>query len=136
MSCLSMAELFGMGFGKAVTKHVAEQMTKKDYHVMNVVFNSAYIWYIIIGTLGCLICVGLGLKFEVFFKHVNSNLVHEGRISMYIIATAMIPCMSLSIFKAVLHAEQRYDLVNLVNVIRSVLRVLLVVGYFQVLSLR
>ena len=122
LSAFGMIELFGMGLSRAVTKHVAEQKAIGKIELVNTILNSSLLWFFVVGMVGTLAIFFLGLNFDFFFKDISPSLTQAGRYSMYLIAIIICPCLVLDVFKGLLSADQRYDLINFICVLSAVLR--------------
>lgn len=130
MAAFSMVELCGQGLSKAVIKHFAEQEARGNRDLLKLIFNSSLLWFFTVGAIGSAIIFFVGAYFESCFKNIPPELIRQGQLSMYIIAAVICPCLILDIFKGILSARQRYDIVNLVCTSVAVTRALLIVGYF------
>ncbi len=130
MAAFVMVELCGQGLSKAVIKHFAEQEARGNRELLKLIFNSSLLWFFTVGAIGSAIIFFVGAYFESCFKNIPPELIRQGQLSMYIIAAVICPCLILDIFKGILSARQRYDIVNLICTSIAVTRVLLIVGYF------
>lgn len=129
ISALNITEMFGMSISKAVTKHVSEQRARGDAGLINEIFNTALLCFSAVGLMAAGVCAVLGTFFADVFHDVPQQILSEARMSMYIVAVAAWVCLSLDVFRGILWAEQRYDLVNINAIIRSVLNATLAVLY-------
>ena len=98
----------------------------------NVIVSSSSLWFLFLGVLGTAVTCLIGYNFQSFVSNMPSEYVSDGKISMYIMAGSIAPCLVFDVFKGVLQAEQRYDLVNLIGVSRSLFRMLATAIYFEV----
>jgi O-antigen/teichoic acid export membrane protein len=128
-SALTMSDVVGSAISKAVTKYVAEYRAKEDTELANQVFNSALLWFLMFGLAGGLIFSGLAVFIGNFVGDLPKEMVSEARTSIFIVAATSFVCLTMDSFMGLLWAEQRYDLVNINTVLRSILHAVAVVGY-------
>ena len=119
-STQSMTELLGMTLGKAVTKYISEYRAKKDSEQICQFFNSAIVWFLMIGILSGTIVAFLGIYFDEIFSDISPSLARDAKYSMLFIAFSSAICLMMDIFRGILWAEQRYDIVNISASTRSI----------------
>ncbi len=129
------AGLLNLGIGRALTKYVSELFWKGDIQEINRLFQTAWATCIIAGVIGLVALIGPQATIgRLFFKggpEVNGSVVS---FAIYIAAFGLFTSMLLEAISALPGALQRFEIVNLVNVLAGTVRclgpvVVLALGY-------
>lgn len=134
MSALSMIEIFGMALTQAVAKHVAAEDARGERKLLNVIFSSSLLWFLLIGLVGSAAAALAGLNFSRLFPDVSPELARDGRVSMFIMSGTIAACLVGDVWKGVLSGVQRYDIISTLSSIRSLGRAICVVAYFLLMG--
>jgi len=133
MSLTIVTELLGRGIGQALTKHMAADASKGDVERLDRFVNTSLAWLTGCGVLGAVICLVLSGLIDRIAR-IPDELVPEARVAMWLMGLRVLVCFPFNTFQSVLWAYQRYDLTNLARVVGIMLRVVLVVAYFELVS--
>lgn len=113
---LGYVSLFDLGLARAITKFVAEYLSRDDPHKLGPLVWTSLALQLLLGVVGGLIvaaCVPL-LVNKVFKIPLSLNA--EARIAFYILAAASPIVLASNVLCGVLRAGQRFDLLNYVGI--------------------
>ncbi len=133
MSLTIVTEFLGRGICQALTKYVASEVSKRDFDMVNRFINMSLAWLSGCGLIGLAICGCLAYYIDELFN-IPPLLVREAQLVMFLMGLRVLLCFPFNTFQSILWAYQRYDLANLAKSITIILRVLLVVAYFELVS--
>ena len=129
---VSYVGLIDLGIGSALVKFVAEYQAKGDDAQINVLLNTAFAIYAILGTLAFgLLAAQRGWMIHTFF-HIGSGL--QGDVEFVFLGSLVIFVINLAfgVFAGLLNGLQRMDLTNLTAAIAAVINA---VGVVMALNL-
>lgn len=113
---LAVVGTFGIinfGLGDATIKFVSQYHAQKDEIALSEIANTTFSIYLITATVGCLLlCLG-GPEIATRFK---SNLLFQP-ISFYIAGLMFFVNTLMSVFSAIAKALERFDLLNIINML-------------------
>ncbi len=123
--------IFNLGMGRATTKYVAETLGRGEIREAPRIVWTAVVIQIIFGVFGAIVLILLAPYLVEHALKISPQHIDEARKSLYTVAFALPVVMVAGSFSGVLEAEQRFDLVNAVNVPLGILTFLLpVLGLF------
>lgn len=113
--------LFDFGFSRATTKFVSEKIGKNDLEAIPSITWTAVIISFCFGLLGmAILCMATPFLVEGLLK-IPAGLVHQTKISFYILASSIPIILCSSCFMGVLEAAQRFDLEMMVMTPASIM---------------
>jgi O-antigen/teichoic acid export membrane protein len=129
--------IFDLGMGRATTKYLAEILGKDGQDDVSSLVWSAVSVQFILGILGALILIISTPLLVERVLNISFNLINEARATLYIIAIALPIVFISGSFSGVLEANQRFDLVNIVNIpANSLIFILPLVGIWFGMDLK
>jgi O-antigen/teichoic acid export membrane protein len=138
--------LFDLGIRAAVGRQIAFHKTRNDVDGFNATVNTAMLILGLCGVLALLATIGIML---VFFRlyDIPPAYAADARIALLLVGVNLLLWLPLNMFDAMLWAMQRFDLINIVDISGTLLRVglifwwvgrgggLVALGVIQLLSL-
>lgn len=113
---LGYFNLFDLGVSRAVTKFVAEYLNPLRLDRIPGLFWTSFTLQMVLGVIGALAITALvPFAVEKVFK-IPFSWAGDARTSFYILALALPILLASNIFRSVLEAAQRFDLINAVRV--------------------
>jgi O-antigen/teichoic acid export membrane protein len=117
--------LFDFGLGRATTKFVAEWLSKSnssgDARQIPVLVWTSLGFQVALGLIGCFVMVACTPVLVGRILKVPPSLLHEVRITFFILAASLPLVLVQNSLRAVLEGCQRFDVVNLLRVPSSTL---------------
>ncbi len=117
--------IFNLGMGRATTKYVAETLGKGKIGDAPPIVWTAVIVQIIFGVFGAIVLILSAPYIVEYALKISPQYIVEARRSLHTVAFALPVVMVAGSFSGVLEAQQRFDLVNAVNVPLGILTFLL-----------
>ncbi len=118
---LGYSLIFDLGLGRATIKFVAEALGKNDgSHVSQIVW-TALSFQLALGIIAGFVLIGVGPLLVTRLLNVPLELMPEAISAIYLLALSLPVTMLFHSISGVLHAAQRFDLVNAVEVPLSIL---------------
>ena len=133
VSLAAVTELIGTGICQASTKYISASISKKEDLVANELVSSSLLWFSICGLLGACFCGILSFYIDRMFD-IPDRLVADSKLAMQLMAVRVLVCFPFNSFQGILLARQRYDLTNLAKSVTVVLRLIIVIVYFNLFS--
>lgn len=125
-SLVAYGTLLEFGIAGAVTKYVAEYRTRNDGREMSYLVTTAFLLYCFLGLVVVLLSVGLAFVFPLLFNVSAENTT----LAFWLVCLAglgvgiSIPCTTTY---AILRGLQRFDVMNLIGVVSTLLNISLIV---------
>jgi len=117
--------IFDLGLGRAMTKYVAEALSKGETDQVPQIIWTAVTFQAALGLLGGLVLFWTTDLLVECVLNIPPELMREAKDTLYLLAVS-VPFVLVSIsFSGVLEAAQRFDLVNLVRIPSSILTFIL-----------
>ncbi|MDI6703403.1 MAG: flippase [bacterium] len=116
---LGYFSIFDMGLSRTTTKFVAEAMSRGKQERVPTIVWTAVIIQAVLGVLGGLVIVSVTPLLVERILNVPQNLIGEASLSFYLLALSVPAILIPSVFRGVLEATQRFDLVNTLRVLFS-----------------
>lgn len=133
MSLTAVTELMGIGICQALTKHISASISNKEDLFANKLVSSSLLWFSICGLLGACFCGILSFYIDRMLD-IPDRLVADARLALQLMAVRVLVCFPFNSFQGILLAHQRYDLTNLAKSVTVVLRLIIVIVYFNLFS--
>ena len=128
---LGYFSIFDLGLGRATTKFVAEALGRGEEEQVPRLVWTAVTVQAVWGLLGAFILIGITPLLVDRILNIPPKLVGEARATFYLLAIAIPVVLVSGSFSGVLQAKQRFDLLNAVSILSSILTYLLtLVGLF------
>jgi O-antigen/teichoic acid export membrane protein len=113
--------LFDFGLSRATTKFVSEMLGRGDVESLPSIIWTAVIVSFVLGIIGLIVlCAITPYLVETLLK-IPYGLVHQAKLSFYILASSIPIILCSSSLRGVLEAAQRFDLVNLIIIPASMM---------------
>lgn len=125
-SLVAYGTLLEFGIAGAVTKYVAEYRTRKDGKMMSHLVTTAFALYCVLGLIVIVLSIGLAFVFPALFNVSEDNMT----LAFWLVCLSglgvgiSIPCTTTS---AILRGLQRFDIMNLIGVVSTLLNIGLIV---------
>jgi O-antigen/teichoic acid export membrane protein len=113
--------LFDFGLARAATKFVSEMLGSSEVERIPTIIWTTVLVSFCFGILGSIILIGGTTFLTERILKIPHNLMHEAKLSFYILACAIPVILCSSSFRGVLEAAQRFDLTNLVTIPASMM---------------
>ncbi len=109
--------LFDLGLGRALTHELAKRLTKqsseKDLSI--IVWTSLFL-LLLLGGMGLLIGITIAKWITYKVLTIPASLRHETLYSLYFLSATLPVVIMTTGVKGILHAHQRFDLINIVQI--------------------
>ena len=116
------AGFLNLGIGRALTKYVAELYWKRDFQVINQLFQTAWTTSLITGAVALIILIApRELLAEAFFRG-GPEVDAVTAFAIYIAAFGLFTSIVLEVISAIPAALQRFDVCNAINVFVGIIR--------------
>lgn len=119
-----------MGVGAAVMKYISEFNASKKYDRLQKIFNTSLSFYMVIGVITGLLLFSLSFFYDKIFN-VHPEYIVQGRQLIYICAVISLFRWPLIPFRSALCGLHRFDVVNKVDIISNITRLVLVYVVFR-----
>ena len=134
LSLTVITEIMGTGFSAALTKHMSAAVNAKNYLKSNRLINSGLLCFAVCGIIGGLIILVLSFFVDKLFD-IPHELLFQTKWAILLLALRSVICFPFNAIRGALFAHQRYDLVNISKATTILLRLLLIVLYFEFISI-
>lgn len=124
---ISFTDLFGLfnlGLNSAIQRYVSRCLGRNDFDEANRHINTGVFLYSIIGGVAILVGAALACIVPIFVKNVSSVQLFQGVLIVLSINFAF--RLVMSVFSGVLISHLRYDILTLFEIIRTILRTILI----------
>lgn len=122
--------LLDLGIRESVVRYVAKHHSEEDYRSLNISVSTAFYLYIVAAALTLSICVLISLFFGVFFK-VDANMVQTARWVLILVGINIAQSWMFNSYNGILMGLQRFDIMNGISVIVSIIRFLLILLFIK-----
>ncbi len=128
------AGMLNLGIGRALTKYVSELFWKKEFEEINRLFQTAWSTCLMAGVIALAALIGPKDWIGRLFFRGGPEISHVVGFAIYVAAFGLFTSMLLEALSGLPPALQRFDVLNSVNVVVSVVRnigpvVVLALGY-------
>ncbi|MGB2986986.1 MAG: oligosaccharide flippase family protein [Phycisphaerae bacterium] len=115
---LLYVNLLALGMRGTVTRFVTKEITADNLDGLNATLSSIALFYLIIGSVGIVVCGLLGMAAPTFFD-VDSSYAAETQLLFLAVGCNFLFGLLGLAYSGVLVGRQRYDLLNLGNILRD-----------------
>lgn len=126
---LIYVNLLTLGMRESVTRFACQRIAAKDEAGLNAVLSTVCVLFLIVGVLGLTVCGVLGLLAPAFLG-VHPGYAAETSLLFLVTGANFLLGLMGQTYSGVLIGHQRYDLLNLGNILREISRAALVVIVF------
>ena len=120
---------FDLGLSSALQRFVSRTIGTEDYEEMNSIFNTSFVLFLGAGALAIVITLVIIIGCPLFMD--NATDISIFRIVIALIGFNMAISLPLRAFEGFLYAQVRYDVVNIILVIKLLIRTLLIVLFLK-----
>ena len=113
---LGYFNIFDLGLGRAITKYVAEALSKGDQAEIPKLAWTALTVQVIFGLMGSFLLLGLTPLLTGHFLNIPSELLHEANLTFIVLSFSIPVVLVSSSLSGLLEAAQRFDLINLIRI--------------------
>ena len=129
-SLLTFLMFLQLGMGPTLVRYLAKSMAQNDNESIRKICSSAQLMLGGLGGVAVVLCL-VSIPFFIKFYDIPENYVHE--------TIGLLICMSVSIFlnmifivpQGIIFGENRYDLANIIEILGSLLRLLMIALLFE-----
>jgi O-antigen/teichoic acid export membrane protein len=125
-SLVTYGSLFDLGIAGAITKYVAENIARENYSRAKELIATALWLYSVIGLIAVVVGAGFAPFFLAIFK-IPSNEVNETFLALIFSAIGLGISFPASVTTAVLRGLQRFDLLNWISIVGTLINTLAIV---------
>jgi O-antigen/teichoic acid export membrane protein len=118
------AGLLNLGIGRALTKYVSELYWKRDFRLINHLFQTAWTTSLITGVVGLIILIAPRELIARAFFRGGPEVDAVTTFAIYIAAFGLFSSILLEVISAIPAALQRFDVCNAINVFVGIIRCL------------
>jgi len=122
--------LLNMGVGSAITRYIARYAAQNDTKELNKTANTALVMFCITGVLVVVISIVVADPLTHFFK-IEPEHYHAFKYVVWILGAATALSFPSGLFSAMIAAHERYIVINLINIIATLIRTGLTVVILQ-----
>ena len=127
-AAIGYVSLLEFGIGTSLIKFIAEYTAEKEYEKINKIISTAFVLYLILGSIGC----GTILIFTDFFVnslfHIPENLIDVAKFVFMITAFTFLYSFVFGVFSNIITGLQRFDITNKIQIIMRALSSVAVVS--------
>jgi len=116
--------LLDVGLSRSIMKHVSEYIAKGKKEKVNEVINTAFLFFLIMGSIAAAALFIFGHSFLGYFEIQNYEVA---RSITYLLAISILFRLPYHTFPSILKGLQRYDVLAEVNFVGSIVRLLTVI---------
>ena len=129
-----LAGLLNLGIGRALTKYVSELYWKRDFQLINQLFQTAWTTSLMAGVVGLVILIAPRELIATAFFRGGPEVNAITAFAIYIAAFGLFSSIVLEVISAIPVALQRFDVCNAINVVVGMIRclgpvIVLALGY-------